>query len=132
MIFDELKDLPDVYPFYGVFNNCFKLGSLVFEALEDPDDGYRSYLKSIKVVKSDAIFSKRPLAFVQIRSLENSYSDGYTLYSPDTDHTWLKVTTDNIDDYYPYFVFEYTPDTNQTTYPESSDCPTTLRPEFFI
>lgn len=130
-VFHDLVGKPDVYAFYGVYNNCFKLGSVIFEAIEDPDDGYRSYLDTITL--SSGIFPvKQPLAYVQILRNETGSEDGYYLYSPETNHTWLWIGTKNMNDYYPYFVFHYIPDTTQTSYANTSLCPRQLYPELFI
>ena len=131
MNFQDLANKPDVYAFYGVNGNSFKLGSVIFEAIEDPDDGYRSYLETIRIT-TKGHFHKRPLAYVQILSTSTEVYEGYILYSPDTNHIWLRVGTDNIDDYYPYFVFNYIPDTSQTTYAETNLCPRDIYPELFI
>lgn len=131
-VFFDLVDKPHVYAFYGVYNNCFKLGDVIFEAIEDPDDGYRSFLETITISSDHGIFSKRPLAYVQIRTCNDSDYEGYCLYSPETNHQWLWVGTENTHDYYPYFSFTYTPDKNQTTFPETNLCPKQLYPEYFI
>lgn len=130
-IFNDLVGKPDVYAFYGVCNNSFKLGDVVFEAIEDESDGYRSYLDTI-ALSSGGIFSKQPLAYVQILYNKTNSDDGYYLYSPETDHTWLWVGTENTNDWYPYFVFNYIPDTTQTSYANTSLCPKQLYPELFI
>lgn len=130
-VFHDLVGKSDVYAFYGVFNNSFKLGDVIFEAIEDPSDGYRSYLDTI-VLSSGGIFSKQPLAYVQILHKETGSEDGYSLFSPETGHVWLWVGTESTDDYYPYFVFNYTPDTTQTSYANTLLCPRQLYPELFI
>lgn len=131
-IFFNLVDKPDVYAFYGVYNNCFKLGDVVFEAIEDEDAGYRNYLRTISISDNRGIFSKKPLAYIQILSSNGLGNEGYCLYSPETKHTWLWVGTENTDDYYPYFVFHYDPDPTQTSYAETNLCPSQLYPEYFI
>lgn len=100
--------------FYGVDNNRFKLGPDVFEAQEDPSDGYRSYLGTVaKVAEPGDVFFRKPLDTVTAREVDhvkrgNYYFDGYELLGKDG-HVWLRFGTDNVDDYYPFFVFEYTP-----------------------
>jgi hypothetical protein len=49
----QFKD--KVFDFYGVCDNCFKINNFVFEAVEDPSDGYRSYLESIQLDDYDKI-----------------------------------------------------------------------------
>lgn len=107
---DALYDLVDTTrEFYGVDWNQFKLGDKVFEAKEDPSDGYRSYLGSIEVVNSDGTFFKTSLDQVKVIEKDTGYFKGYELVSMKDGHVWLKVGTNNNDDYYPYFVFNYSP-----------------------
>ncbi len=102
-MFDDL--IGKKMKFYGVDNNCFKLGNQVFEAVEDEDDGYRSYLDSVQLLDTDRlIFFDRPLDTVQVVD----QGDWFILLGKD-DHVWLRFGTDYADDYYPMFVFEYTP-----------------------
>lgn len=100
--------------FYGVCDTMFKLGDQVFDAVEDPADGYRSYLDSINITDSEearaAIFFRTPVAKVHVwgaRVPENF--DGYEFRDIFDGHCWLRIGTANTDDYYPYFVFEYEP-----------------------
>jgi len=93
------------FGFYGVDGNCFKLGRDVYEAIEDEDDGYRSYLNSIEKVDFDGIFFKQPLGTIEVKMTD----DWYYLEDVKDGHIWLRVGTDDTDDYYPYFVFDYQP-----------------------
>lgn len=102
-------------PFYGVDDKRFKLGEHIFEAVEDESDGYRSYLGAIKYVDPQRpIFFEHPLANVVVHEYENEpddfygTSEGFRLVDA-SGHVWLRVGTDNVDDYYPVFRFEYTP-----------------------
>lgn len=110
-----MKKIEDLYgkkvKFYGVWNECFKLGSTVFEAVEDEDDGYRSYLETIATrdKTSDMVFATRYIAEVFVVQDCNGYHDGLRLIDADGGHTWLRVGTDDYDCYYPCFVFDYTP-----------------------
>ena len=109
--------------FYGVVNNMFKLDELVFEALEDPDDGYRSSLGAILVREDTKLFHRLPIAKVIVDGINNGSMDkggidGHVLRDVDTNHIWLKIGTGDTDDYYPYFAFNYTPDRTQTAYLE--------------
>ena len=95
---------------YGVDNNCFKIGfkkkTYVFEAVEDPDDGYRSFMESIEVKDPEGlVFFKRPVARAEIRDSEQ-YDGGYE-FVDDDGHVWLTFGTDYTDSYYPYFVFAW-------------------------
>lgn len=106
---DEFERLLDKeYKFYGVDGNCFKLGSNVYEAIEDPDDGYRSYLGCIQVREpSGLVFFKRPLALVRVEKIREHNLSGYRLVDVEDDFVWLEVGTDAYDDYYPIFMFAY-------------------------
>lgn len=108
------------FSFYGVCNNEFKLGRTVYEALEDEDDGYRSCLKDVHEVSgSKGIFFKRPLARVRVEETDTRTSDygqsfdGWRLVDVEDGHVWLVVGTDNFDDYYPCFTFDYHPKVTQ-------------------
>ena len=98
--------------FYGVDNLYFKLGRTIFKAVEDEEDGYRSSLGSIEVENNETvslIFFKTPIARVLIEK-EDGVFEGFNLRDvKDTSHIWLRVGTDDTDDYYPSFVFDYTP-----------------------
>lgn len=112
------------FDFYGVDGNRFCLGEhpnrVVFEAVEDESDGYRSYLETIRVDNAVSpsecgIFFRKPLDRVRIVTYELSMSDdmdkesGYQLVSAMDGHVWLSIGTNAYDDYYPCFVFNYRP-----------------------
>ena len=100
----------DICKFYGVDNLTFKLDHCVYEAVEDPGDGYRSYLETVKAKDtSELIFFRRSLANVKVTVCERECLEGYTLEDTEDGHVWLTFGTDYTDGYYPYFVFHYTP-----------------------
>jgi len=108
MSFDEV--IGKEFSFYGVDNEAFKLGKLVFEAVEDENDGYRSCLGSVEVKDpSGLIFFKRSLARVKVVATEVGDFDGYHLVDVADGHVWLRFGTDHCDDYYPCFIFDYSP-----------------------
>jgi hypothetical protein len=127
MIIDDIFD-KGPFEFYGVFNNKFKLGKTVFEALEDPDDGYRSYLNSIELTEPSGVFFKRPFALVKV----SQYKDGIRLIDDNTGHVWLSVYTDDYEDYYSCFMFDYSPDKNINEFLPRNLCPKEDYPEYFI
>ena len=98
------------FKFYGVDNNQFKLDKVAYEALEDENDGYRSCLGAVVVKDIEkSIFFRTAIASVWlVYDLEGSF-DGYRLVDVKDSHVWLRFGTDNSDDYYPWFVFEYSP-----------------------
>lgn len=103
--------------FYGIFQNMFKLDDLVFEALEDPDDGYRSSLDTILVRKTSHKFLRKPLAKVTLTCEDNGMHYIFNLVD-ENNHIWLSIGTVHNDAYYPYFVFEYYPDKDQRDFVE--------------
>ena len=136
MKFTDLYNLDKPLSFYGVHSHKFKLGDVVFEAIEDPDDGYRSYLESVVLSKPTGIFSKQPLTQVYVFPSNydgDDYDEGnsFDLIDANTGHVWLSCYTEHTDDYYPMFCFNYTPDENKTTY-SNNYCPKQLYPELFI
>ena len=123
--FELLKKL-DTLKFYGAGHNSVKVDDIVFEVLEDPDDGYRSSYGGVAVTKdNNEIFFRQPIADVKIRTFEDGddclrgkdsigrYRDGiargYQLVDINDGHVWLEFGTDLHDGYYPYFYFTYNP-----------------------
>jgi len=99
-------------------DNTFKVDGIVFKALEDPDDGYRSYLSTIDYTdEHNSIFFRSPLALVRIETYDvtaedkylNQANQGYRLVDVVDGHVWLKFGTHNYDDYYPMFIFSHYP-----------------------
>lgn len=97
------------FDFFGVCSNEFKLDDCVWEALEDEDDGYRSYLGSVERKNSSGIFFRQSLGRVRLISVDKDDMDLYVLEDVLDGHRWLSFGTDNSCDYYPCFVFEYQP-----------------------
>lgn len=95
------------FKFYGVCDTTFKLDDVVWQAIEDPQDGYRSMMEKIGRVESisNLTFSSVPFATVQVRKND---LNGYDLVDG-AEHIWLSMGTDNGDSYYPCFVFRYSP-----------------------
>lgn len=101
------------FKFYGVDGNLFKLDKNVFEVVEN---GYRSSMDEVKGPIEVALMEKKPIFFrnsvdtVSIRPVDDGSFDGFELVSTDdSKHVWLRFGTDHCDDYYPCFVFTYTP-----------------------
>lgn len=117
MTITDILEENTLYSFYGVDCNQFKLGNIVFEAIEDRDDGYRSYLDSIPIINSSSIFSGLPIINVYFREskIDYYYLAGIELYD-ESGHIWLSVGTNHEDSYYPEFVFSYTPRTDIQEY----------------
>ena len=105
------------HDFYGICHNQFKLGDTVWEAVEDPDDGGRSYLDSIQVAESDGIFFRNPVARVRVEAFTRGdpkhftgdAADGFQLIDVSDGHIWLEVGTNMTINAYPCFIFRYAP-----------------------
>jgi len=88
--------------------NSFQLGSVIFEVLEDEEDGYRSSMKDVQVVNKNA--SKIGLlAEVSIVSFDTGTKHGYRLVDTSDDYVWLEFGTEDYNDYYPCFMFNTYP-----------------------
>lgn len=103
---------------YGDPRSCviFTLDGVNYAAVEDPSDGYRSYLESLEVTSKEPDF-KFPPQRVNVTHCARKENGGY---SEDCD-IWiisdavngkpvLEVGTDNHDDYYPMCVMHWTPE----------------------
>ncbi len=134
----------EYYDFYGVVDNYMKLGNLYFGGLCDEDDGYRSYMDDIYLEpeidnKFITKFTNHPLTqlrdeWVESYSDGEEYSDIYSfngfLFKDKDERTWIAVGTNNSDDYYPWYVFRYTPFGEEKPFTKSS--PEIKHPELFI
>lgn len=93
----------------------FKLDGLTYMAVEDPDDGYRSYLRDLLVVDEECA-TKLPDIPVACRWMEDTPGpwgeENEVLIFADAENgkDVLKVGTGNVGDYYPYCVLEYYPE----------------------
>lgn len=104
------------YEFYGASPDysCFKIGYdneiAVIEVIENEDDGYRSFFEGIRKVDVPNLrFAPKPLAIVNIKNVNNGTFYGWNVISVNTNHVWVSFGTDNFDDYYPSFQFDYNP-----------------------
>lgn len=92
----------------------FTLDGITYMAIEDPSDGYRSYC-------SDLVIGDKPcevlLPNVEVVCVPRfngvqycSASDILEFIDCNNGKTVLLVGTNNTNDYYPYCIFEYTPE----------------------
>ena len=109
--------------YYGADSgdNTFKVDGIVFKVIEDPDDGYRSYLGSIDYTgESKSIFFNLPIARVRLEEYDTlchkefdsddwGVNKGFQLVDITDSHIWLQFGTHNYQDYYPMFVFRHMP-----------------------
>ena len=126
-----------VLDYYGAdaADKTFMVDKIVFKVLEDPDDGYRSYLGTMDYTndhrdRAKSIFFKNPIAQVKIMPFDHDpghdredqrpgelivdyfgrqATNGYKIVDVIDGHVWLEIGTDYTDDYYPYFVFRHQP-----------------------
>ena len=86
----------------------FQLGSVIFEVVEDENDGYRSSMEEVRVIDKEAPRSQGDfLAIVRIEATNLNSRTTWSLIDEVDNHTWLEFGTDNEDDYYPSFMFNY-------------------------
>jgi hypothetical protein len=93
----------------------FRLDGKVYTAIENPDDGYRSSMEKL-FVSTDEMKNVFPPCKVLVRHNEKD-TDSSCPQSNDTlefidvvtGKIVMRVGTDNVDDYYPYFVAEWNP-----------------------
>lgn len=114
--FEDLVDTE--VDLWGVDSNAFRVSepgsqhTVTLEAMEDASDGYRSCLDRLRKVPPEEagklIFFGQPIARVTGRLSTSAHCD--TLEFVDAKgHVWLELGTENVEDFYPCFVFRYSP-----------------------
>ena len=104
----------DVYGWYVDSNFAkFTLDGVTYLALENPDDGYRSYMEELQVVEETCAVR---LPDVKVRCHMRDFKcsgqtdDVLSFVDVENGKEFLAIGTENTEDYYPYCVFEYTPE----------------------
>ena len=117
------------FDFHGEQSNMVRLNDLVYEFLEDPDDGYRSHLGAVVCTPATdhTGFFSTPIAKVVLidSSDEETWPDdwvpparekytdgpfnGFYFVDADDFHVWCQVGTEYHDAYYPMFICRYNP-----------------------
>lgn len=88
----------------------FTLDKTTYMAIEDPDDGYRSYLvDDLKVCDTPCRFQFPPVV-VLCRMIETDSREVLEFINLVNGKTILLIGTEETDDYYPYCVMEYHPE----------------------
>ena len=91
---------------------CHRLDGVIYVAVEDPNDGYRSMMKDL-VIDNEAMMKNVFVGCdVICRHIEKSdwdEDDILELVDVKTEKVVLRVGTANCNDYYPYFVAEFDP-----------------------
>ena len=89
----------------------FVLDDKTYKAIEDPDDGYRSYLGELEITDEKISNNFPAQRVIGVMRPNDTYSNNNTIEFIDviTNKLVLAVGTDNFDDYYPVCVFEWNP-----------------------
>ncbi len=121
----ELKDLIGGHKLSGVdvtsegFNLYGRDGDAVrfildgktYKAIEDPDDGYRSYLKELEVTDEKVTTNFPPQSVVGIMKSAGLYdSDVIQFVDSVTGKVVLEVGTEDVNDYYPCAIIRWSPE----------------------
>lgn len=91
----------------------FVLDGQIYVATEDPNDGYRSSLRSLLIVDGPPVANMfAPVrVFVREAGSDREYVNDYLEFiDANNGKTILEVGTDNADDYYPSFVGRFWPE----------------------
>lgn len=99
--------------YYNNMLNCFQLGSILFEVIEDQNDGYRSALEEVRIVSQTAPMKPGDYlgkVVVESAGATPNYGNfsGHVIKDAVTGHIYYEIGTDDSDSYYPCFVFCYT------------------------
>ena len=95
--------------------NCqvvnFVLDGKTYTAIEDPEDGYRSCMREIKVSNRRVGNMFEPIDVVGKMKAAGTYTnDTIEFIDVITGKVVLEIGTDNWDDYYPYWVANFQPE----------------------
>ncbi|OKP79795.1 hypothetical protein BTE77_06815 [Ensifer adhaerens] len=96
----------------------FRLDGIVYVAIEDPGDGYRSNLRNLAIANDANMMNVFPAIDVDGRHRTSGeygqVDDVLELVDAITGKVVLEVGTDNVDDYYPGFVSSFHPENMAT------------------
>ena len=99
---------------YGESVNAvyFILDGIAYEAVEDPDDGYRSYLSEIQKTTNRIKNTFFPQKLIGKMKENDSYqnNDVIQFYDAYNNKIVLELGTENWDDYYPCCVLAWYPE----------------------
>lgn len=90
----------------------FTLDGITYKAVEDPEDGYRSYCKELEVSEVPPRYSFSGVAVLcsMKEDSRDEKNDVLVIRDAINGKVILEVGTMNYDDYYPYAHFEYNPE----------------------
>lgn len=90
----------------------FELDGIIYMATENPDDGYRSYMNELEIISEPLKFKIPQMQVVCVHETRGEYSsksDILSFIDVENGKVFLRIGTENTDDYYPYCLFEYKP-----------------------
>ena len=108
---EKILDYGDVYQDCEVLN--FTLDGKTYTACENPDDGYRSNMRYLRVTDSPTTNTFAPCKVIGRMKPDYKYGDKnevLELIDAATGQTVLEVGTANVDDYYPCWVGSFSPE----------------------
>lgn len=90
----------------------FRLDGVTYRAVENPDDGYRSYCEELQIVDSVPRTTLPDIEVIGTMMPNDDYmvNDVLILIDAVTGKPVLEIGTKNTDDYYPYCWMEYHPE----------------------
>lgn len=91
----------------------FRLDGVVYSAVEDPDDGYRSHMRDLVVNENSTmtnVFEGQEVLCRYRDKSEYDTDDVLELVDTTTGKVVLEVGTRNTDDYYPWFTATFNPE----------------------
>ena len=117
--FHNLVGVEGVYEGANELEFTFKFDNILWQAVEDDMDGYRSMLDY--VLYADNLLQKKfisckNLARVTLENIDNTEEGGdfagYVLKDVKDGHIWLRIGTNYMDEWYPCIVFQHIPKKN--------------------
>ena len=105
----SLVGLTGLYEGADEASYLFKFDGIVWEALQDELDGYRSCLDYIVYGDKKKLIQQNKLANVIVEEYNVDNFEGYVLKDVKTNHVWLQIGTQYIDKYYPEAIFRHYP-----------------------
>lgn len=91
----------------------FELDGIIYMATENPDDGYRSYMNELEIINEPLKFKIPQMQVVCVHDTKDEHGDKSDILSfidEKNGKVFLRIGTENTDDYYPYCLFEYKPE----------------------
>jgi|11_taG_2_1085331.scaffolds.fasta_scaffold12082_1 hypothetical protein len=95
--------------------HTFKFDNILWLAVEDEMDGYRSMLDYVLYADANqnkSFIAQKNLAKVRMENINSDIDDefsGYVLRDIEDEHIWLRIGTSYADQWYPYIIFQHIP-----------------------